>query len=88
MNHYPVITISFTDFNAPDYKSALLQFERVMAEAYLPHTDELMNKSYNMKGTLHILEGTSTEKDLSGSLDIILYALQRYKMEQRLSPLY
>lgn len=86
MNQYPVITISFTDFNAPDYKSALLQFERVMAEAYLPHTDELLNKSYNMEGTLHILEGTSTEKDLSGSLDIILYALQRYENGTKIKP--
>lgn len=86
MNHYPVITISFADFNAPDYKSALLQFERIMAEACLPHTDRLLNESYNIETVLRILEGTATEKDLAGSLDILLYTLQRYEEGKTIEP--
>lgn len=75
MNRFPVITISFADFNAPDYESALLQFERIMAETYLPHADELLNESCDIEEALRILEGASTEKDLSRSLDIILYVI-------------
>lgn len=86
MNHFPVITISFADFNAPDYESALLQFERIMAETYLPHADELLNESCDIEDALRILEGTATEKDLSRSFDIILYALQRYENGTKIKP--
>lgn len=86
MNRFPVITISFSDFDAPDYESALLQFGRVMAEAYLPHADKLLDESYDMEGTLRILEGTAIKKDLLNSLYAILYSLRRYENGTEIRP--
>lgn len=86
MNRYPVISISFADFNAPDYESALWQVERIMAEAYTAHTEEVLEKSYDIDGALRILEGTASETDLLKSLDTILYALRRYEDGTKIRP--